>query len=88
MSGYNDALDRFVAPGPWPQRAGLKLLIQIGRRPRGRALLRRAPLLEYTATSLSELLRYDDPAVARGLGYDAEAIVARGRELRRTEGRP
>jgi hypothetical protein len=84
----DSALDRFVAPGPWPQRAGLKLLIELGRRPRGLALLRRVPLLEYTATSLSELLRYDEPARARALGYDADAVVARGRALRRAEGRP
>jgi hypothetical protein len=32
--------------------------------------------------------RYDDPAVSRSLGFDAQATVARGREIRRTEGRP
>jgi hypothetical protein len=31
---------------------------------------------------------YDAPDVARPLGWDAEAVAARGRELRRTEGRP
>ena len=31
---------------------------------------------------------YDDPEVARALGWDAEQVVARGRELRRSEGRP
>ncbi|MGO9888813.1 MAG: hypothetical protein ACLP0L_13010 [Solirubrobacteraceae bacterium] len=30
---------------------------------------------------------YDDPEVARTLGWDAEAVAARGRELRRSEGR-
>jgi hypothetical protein len=32
--------------------------------------------------------RYDDPAVAGALGWDAAAVVARGRALRRAEGRP
>jgi hypothetical protein len=32
--------------------------------------------------------RYDEPPVARALGWDASAVVARGRELRRAEGRP
>jgi hypothetical protein len=31
---------------------------------------------------------YDDPEVARALGWDAEAVVARGRALRREEDRP
>jgi hypothetical protein len=31
---------------------------------------------------------YDDPKVARELGWDADAVVARGRELRQREGRP
>jgi hypothetical protein len=31
---------------------------------------------------------YDEPEVARTLGWDAEAVVARGRALRRSEGRP
>jgi hypothetical protein len=84
----SSALDRFVAAGPWPQRAGLKLLLGIAGRPRGHALVSRLPLLEYTANSLIEMARYDDPELARGLGWDAEAVVARGRELRRVEGRP
>jgi hypothetical protein len=32
--------------------------------------------------------RYDEPALSRALGFDAEAVVARGRQLRRAEGRP
>ena len=81
-------LEEFVAAGPWPQRVGLKLLIEVGRRPRGHALLARIPIAAYAANSLIEMARYDDPARARTLGYDAEAVVARGRELRRAEGRP
>jgi hypothetical protein len=84
----NAELERFVKAGPWPQRAGLKLLLEIGSRPRGHALLARVPVAEFTAVSLIEMARYDDPAQARALGYDAEAVVARGRELRRVEGRP
>ena len=84
----NEQLERLVEAGPWPQRAGLRLLLEIGSRPRGRALLARAPIAEYAAGSLIEMARYDDPAIAGALGYDAQAVVARGRELRRTEGRP
>jgi hypothetical protein len=32
--------------------------------------------------------RYEDPALARELGWDAEVVAARGRALRREEGRP
>jgi hypothetical protein len=37
--------------------------------------------------SMAQLSYYGDDAVMRSLGYDAEAVVRRGRELRRTEGR-
>ncbi len=85
MSG---GLQGFIAAAPWPQRAGLRLLLALGRRPRGAALLGRVPLLAQLARSLVALGRYDEPAVARALGWDAAAVVARGRELRRREGRP
>jgi hypothetical protein len=81
-------LDRFVAAGPWPQRAGLRLLLEVARRPRGHALVSRLPLIEYTATSLLEMARYDDPILSAALGWSSEAVVARGRELRHAEGRP
>jgi hypothetical protein len=84
----NDQLEPLVAAGPLPQRAGLRLLLEIGSRPRGRALLARVPIAQYAAGSLIEMARYDDPAVATALGYDAQAVVARGRALRRAEGRP
>jgi hypothetical protein len=32
--------------------------------------------------------RYDEPRLARALGWDADAVVARGRALRHDEGRP
>jgi hypothetical protein len=82
------ALDSFLAAAPWPQRAGLRLLLALARRPRGAALLARAPLAEQAAWSTLALGRYDDPAIGRTLGWDAGAVVDRGRALRRAEGRP
>jgi hypothetical protein len=84
----NSGLDRFLAAAPWPQRAGMRLLLALARRPRGTALLARAPLAEQAAHAMLALGRYDEPAVARALGWDASAVVARGRELRRVQGRP
>jgi hypothetical protein len=48
------------------------------------------PLRELTRAlkTLILLCYYGDPAVMAGLGYDAEANVRRGRELRSAEGRP
>ena len=69
-------LDSFIAAAPWPQRAGLRLL------------LARAPMAKQLASSLLALGHYDQPAVARALGWDVDAVIARGRELRRSEGRP
>jgi hypothetical protein len=84
----SEGLERFLAAAPWPQRPALRLLLALARRPRGAAALRRAPKLEQAASSTLSLARYDDPVVARALGWDAAAVVARGRELRRTENRP
>jgi hypothetical protein len=81
-------LEVFLAAAPQPQRAGLRLLLALARRPRGAALLSRIPLLAQAGRSLLLMGRYDDPAVARTLGWDAEAVVARGKALRRSEGRP
>lgn len=82
------ALESFLAASPSPQRAGLRLLLALSRRPRGAAFLTHAPALAQLASSLSAMERYDEPAVAAELGFDADAVVARGRELRRAEGRP
>jgi hypothetical protein len=82
------ALEEFVAAAPWPQRAGLRVLLALGTRPRGRALLERLPLLTQAAGSTLALLRYDEEPVSRALGFDAQAVVARGRALREKEGRP
>jgi hypothetical protein len=82
------ALDSFVRAAPQPQRAGMRVLMALARRPRGAALLSRAPLAQQAAHALLALERYDEPALARTLGWDAAAVAARGRELRRAEGRP
>jgi hypothetical protein len=39
-------------------------------------------------SGLAAMGHYDRPEVARGLGWDAERVVARGRRLRSEEGRP
>ena len=84
----SDGLNSFLAAAPWPQRPGLRLLLALARRPRGARLLRRMPLAEEAAAATLALGHYDDPAVALALGWDADAVVARGRSLRRAEGRP
>jgi hypothetical protein len=84
----SSGLDEFLAAAPWPQRPGLRVLLALARRPRGAALLSRIPLLAQAGRSLVAMGRYEDRAVARSLGWDAEAVVARGRALRRAEGRP
>lgn len=38
-------------------------------------------------TALVKLSYWSEPALMRSLGYDADAVVARGRELRRLEAR-
>ncbi len=84
----SEGLERFLTAAPWPQRPALRLLLALARRPRGAAMLEHVPLLERAASSTLALGRYDDPALARVLGWDAEAVVCRGRELRRAEHRP
>ena len=84
----NRALSAFLAAAPQPQRAGLRAVLALGRRPRGLRLLRRLPLADQLASALLAMDHYDEDAVSRGLGWDAEAVAARGRELRRAEGRP
>jgi hypothetical protein len=82
------ALDRFIAAGPWPERTGMGLLVALARRPRGRRLLARLAPVEQLAGGLLAMEHYEGPAVARRLGWDADAVVSRGRALRREEGRP
>ncbi len=82
------ALHLFVAAAPQPQRAGLRAMTALGRRRRGMDALERIPPADQLAYVLLAMDHYDDPAVSRPLGWDPDAVVARGRELRRTEGRP
>jgi hypothetical protein len=83
-----DGVDAWIAAGPWPQRWGMRAVIALARRPRGTALLRRIGPLGQLGGSVLAMRRYDDPARSRALGWDAAAVVARGRALRRAEERP
>ncbi len=82
------AIDEFLAAGPWPQRAGMRALVALARRPRGASLLARVRGVDQLASGLMALERFEDPARARALGWDSTAVAQRGRELRRSEGRP
>jgi hypothetical protein len=82
------SLDEFVAAGPWPVRPALRVLVPLARRPRARALLGLLAGADQALESVAAMGHYDQPTVARSLGWDAETVIARGRELRRTEGRP
>jgi hypothetical protein len=81
-------LDLFLAAAPQPQRAGLRAMTALGRRPRGGAILRRLPPADQLSHALLTMDHYDDPEFSRPLGWDPDAVVARGRELRRSEDRP
>lgn len=82
------SLDTFIAAAPWPQRMGLRALLTLARRPRGMALLSRMGPLHQLGGGLATFGRYDEPQLSATLGWDAEAVVARGRALRHAEGRP
>jgi hypothetical protein len=82
------SLDEFVAAGPWPQRVAIRLLLPLARRPRALAMLGLLSGADQALASLAAMGYYDRPEVAVGLGWDADAVIARGRELRRAEGRP
>lgn len=84
----NEVLNEFVAAGPAIQRPGLRAMLALARRPRGRVILNRLPLARQAADSLLALAHYDDPDRSRALGWDADAVAQRGRDLRRREGRP
>jgi hypothetical protein len=81
-------LAEFVAAGPCGQRLALRTALALTRRRRGRALLALLGPARQVIDGLTAMSVYDDPEVARPLGWDAGAVVARGRELRRGEGRP
>jgi hypothetical protein len=84
----NATLREFAAAAPRPQRDALRVLLCLASRPRGRRLLSMMPLALQAADNLLAMAHWDDPGRARMLGWDAEAIALRGRELRRSEGRP
>jgi hypothetical protein len=81
-------LDEYIAAAPQPQRSGLHAVLALARRPRGAALVSRIRPLAQVGRTLLAMERYEEPVVARSLGWDAEAVIARGRALRRAEGRP
>jgi hypothetical protein len=81
-------LDGFLAAAPRPQRAGLHALLALARRPRGAKLVARLHPADQLACGLLAAERYEADAPARALGWDAGAVIARGRALRRAEGRP
>lgn len=78
----------FIDAAPQPQRSGLRLLVALERRPRGRRMLERSRPVEQLANGLLAMGHYEDPVNAVALGWDADAVAARGRALRREEGRP
>ena len=87
-SPLRGSLDMFIASAPPLQRAAMNTLRALARRPRGAALLARVPVADQLAQMVLALGRYDDPKIARTLGWDGAAVVARGQALRRAEGRP
>jgi hypothetical protein len=84
----HNSFDAFLAASPRVQRTGMRALLALSRRASGRRLIARLPSAGQLAQVLEGLRRYDDPDLARSLGWDAEAVVERGRDLRRREGRP
>lgn len=88
MAEARTSLGQFLAAAPLLQRLGMRTLLSLSRRRWGAALIRRSSAVSQLAQVLDGLGRYDDPELARSLGWEAEAVVARGRELRRCENRP
>lgn len=66
----------------------MRVLVALAPRPRGAALLAYAPALDQLAQLILALGRYDDSDLGKALGWDGIEVVARGRALRRAEGRP
>lgn len=66
----------------------MRPLLRLVRRPRARALLGLFVAADQALSGVAAMGHYDEPGVARGLGWDSEAVVARGRALRHDEGRP
>lgn len=87
MTVHHPHLHTFVAAAPRLERAGLRLLIALARRPRGAWLLHRFAPADQLANGIAAMGHFEDPAVAVPLGWDADAVASRGRALRRAEGR-
>jgi hypothetical protein len=81
-------LDAFIAAAPRWRQPGMRALFALATRPRGMALLQRLAPADQAASALLVLLRYDDPAISKSLGWDAQQVAERGRSLRRSEHRP
>jgi hypothetical protein len=58
----------------------MRAMLALASRPRGLALLHRLAPADQAAAGMLALARYDDPAVARTLGWDADAVVVRGHD--------
>lgn len=78
-----------------PRALGRRRLRRLAPRERGEVLdaldhAKAPPLRQLTALvkSVAYLSYYGDDAVARRLGYDADAVIVRAAELRALEGRP
>jgi hypothetical protein len=87
-AGPRTPLDAWVAAVPQPQRTGLRLLRALAKRPGGVRLLHRLAPADQLAYGITAMEHFEDPAYATPLGWDAEAVAARGLALRREEGRP
>jgi hypothetical protein len=84
----NETVREFVAASPRPQRDALRAMLFLASRRRGRRLLSALPLALQTADNLIAMAYWDEPERAVALGWDAEAVAARGRAIRVQEGRP
>jgi hypothetical protein len=82
------SLEVFITAAPLIQRAGLRILLALARRPRGAALIAIAAPMDQLPLGLLTVEHYDDPAVGCSLGWDAAGVLARGRELRAGAGCP
>jgi hypothetical protein len=69
------------------RRPGMRLLFALALRPRGAGMIARVPPLDQALSGLMSMVRYDDPAQARKLGWDADAVIERGRALRHARDR-
>lgn len=74
----SDGLEKLISAAPAWRRPGMRAMLALARRPRGLALLHLLTPADQAAAGLLALVRYDEPSLARRLGWDADAVVARG----------